>query len=172
MDDQQAAARAARGDQRAFECLYRAHATRIHTLAGRLLGAERAEDATQEVFLRAWSKLDLYSGQSRFGTWLHRLALNLLSNQARKLEFLTEPAQADPPAPVWDDAFRLDLEQSLARLPRGARQVFVLHDVEGLAHDEIADLLQVSEGTSKSQLHRARMLLRGFLRDRVTDHEV
>ena len=160
-------ARAAAGDQDAFERLYRGHAGRVYSLAVRLAGPGEAEDLTQEVFIRAWSKLATFKGESRFGTWLHRLAVNhILSRRAvlkkreerhtsgdSLLERLLAPRQKTPGA-------RLDLEAAMRMLPRRAREVFVLYDVEGYGHDEIAATLGVSVGTSKSQLHRARMLLR------------
>jgi RNA polymerase sigma-70 factor (ECF subfamily) len=160
-------ARAAAGDQDAFERLYRGHVGRVYALALRLAGQGEAEDLTQEVFIRAWSKLATFKGESQFGTWLHRLAVNhILSRRAvlkkreerhafgeTLLERVLAPRQKPPGA-------RLDLEAALRMLPRRAREVFVLYDVEGYGHDEIAATLGVSVGTSKSQLHRARMLLR------------
>lgn len=164
---QEDVAAAARGDRSAFERLYRLHVARIHTLAVRIGGAGEADDDTQEVFLRAWSRLTSFRGEAAFGTWLYRLALNLLLDRSRGRaggmdreagELLAEPVTANRSSAVG-----LDLEQALARLPRGARQVFVLHDVEGLDHMEVGERLGVTVGTSKSQLHRARMLLRAAL---------
>jgi RNA polymerase sigma-70 factor (ECF subfamily) len=160
-------ARAAAGDQAAFERLYRGHVGRVYALAVRLVGAPEAEDLTQEVFIRAWSKLGTFKGEAKFGTWLHRLAVNhILSRRTvlkrredrhatgdSLLERMFAPRQKAPGA-------RLDLEAAMRTLPRRAREVFVLYDVEGYGHDEIAATLGVSVGTSKSQLHRARMLLR------------
>jgi RNA polymerase sigma-70 factor (ECF subfamily) len=160
------AARAAGGDQDAFERLYRGHVGRVYALAVRLAGVGEADDLTQEVFIRAWSKLGTFKGEAQFGTWLHRLAVNhILSRRTvlkkreerhageTLLERIFAPRQKTP-------GTRLDLEAALRMLPRRAREVFVLYDVEGYGHDEIAAALGVSVGTSKSQLHRARMLLR------------
>jgi RNA polymerase sigma-70 factor (ECF subfamily) len=136
-----------------------------------MAGVEMAEDLTQEVFIRAWEKLGTFKGNARFGTWLHRLAINLIlsrretmarreSRRARGegiLERATAPLRRDSGA-------ALDIESALERLPGGARDVFVLYDVEGYPHEEIAGLMGISVGTSKSQLHRARKLLREHLR--------
>ena len=132
---------------------------------------ERAEELTQDVFVRAWEKLPQFRGESLFSTWLHRLAVNVVLN-ARKsdgrqrarhqeededgMDGLAMPRQAS----VGD---RMDLEAAIASLPPGARRVFVLHDVEGYKHEEIAEQLGVTAGGSKAQLHRARMLLREAL---------
>jgi len=159
--------RAARGDREAFARLYRRHAARVHGLARRALGAARADDLTQEVFLAAWRGLARFEGRAGFGTWLHALARNAVASALRRdgrahagADDGDEPARRPP-----DPGERLDLEAAIARLPTGARAVFVLHDVEGRTHAEIAELLGVDAGTSKSQLHRARMLLRGMLQD-------
>ena len=162
--------RAAAGDHDAFERLYRAHVGRVYALARRMVGEDVAEDLTQEVFIRAWQKLGTFRGDAQFGTWLHRLAVNhLLSRRAttRKQEARTVEGEGILDrivAPRWrSSAAGLDLDAALQRLPAGAREVFVLYDVEGYAHEEIAELVGISVGTSKSQLHRARMLLRGYL---------
>lgn len=159
------AALAARGDVAAFERLYRATAARVHTLARRFLGDTDADDATQEAFVLAWRRLATFRGEAGFSTWLHRLAVNSFVSRSRR----REPDAADEATvearesrPNDRDA-ALDLESAIARLPGGARRVFVLHDVEGRRHEEIASLLGVSVGTSKSQLHRARLLLRDAL---------
>lgn len=163
--------RAAGGDAEAFERLYHRHSARVHALARRMLGSEEdAADATQEVFVRTWQKLHLFRGDSAFGTWLHRLATNVVlarraSLSKRRDRFLDglesvddvrAPAQARP-------ELRLDFEAAIGTLPDGAREVFVLYDVEGYKHEEIAGMLGISIGTSKSQLHRARMALRKYL---------
>jgi RNA polymerase sigma-70 factor (ECF subfamily) len=160
------ALRAAAGDRAAFERLYRAQAARVHTLARRFLGPEHADEETQEIFVRAWQSLPSFRGRSRFATWLHRLAANHLATRYRsarraaaRLEAETEAAA---PAQMPHD-LTLDFEAALGRLPAGARQVLLLHDVEGYRHEEIAALLEISEGTSKSQLSRARSLLRRHL---------
>jgi RNA polymerase sigma-70 factor, ECF subfamily len=159
--------RAAVGDHDAFERLYRGHVGHVYALALRMAGADEAEDLVQEVFIRAWSKLGTFKGEARFGTWLHRLAVNhILSRRAvsRKREARRVPwegvlGRLVAPKKRASGA-ALDLEQALERLPTRARQVFVLYDVEGWPHEEVAEALGVSVGTSKSQLHRARMLLR------------
>ncbi len=164
---------AAAGDAHAFERLYRAHVTRIHGLARRMLSEGEADEATQDAFVRAWEKLGTFRGESAFGTWLHRLAVNVIlgrrgergrrrgTRQSRELadEGLLELAPSRRRTPE----LTMDFERALARLPEGARQVFVLHDVEGYRHEEIATMLGLATGTSKSQLHRARMALRHHL---------
>jgi RNA polymerase sigma factor (sigma-70 family) len=167
--DRTEAARAAAGDTAAFERLYRRQVGRVHGLARRMIGEVDADDATQEIFLRAWHNLARFRGESAFGTWLYRLAVNLLLNRRASLathraRYQPEEAASAPPvsAPVRVD-LRVDFDAALEQLPRGARDVFVLHDVEGYTHEEIAAMLGVTTGTSKSQLHRARMTLRRYL---------
>ena len=165
------AALAASGDGSAIERLYRTHVTRIHSLVRRMLDADQADDVTQDVFIRAWQKLSTFRGESAFGTWLHRLAVNVVLARRKTVgvergRFINEDAPLDnisakthsPPPEL-----SMDFEEALARLPEGARQIFVLHDVEGYRHDEIARMLGVVPGTSKSQLHHARMALRRHL---------
>ena len=160
---------AAAGDAHAFERLYRTHVTRVHGLARRMLSDGDADEATQDVFVRAWEKLGTFRGEAAFGTWLHRLAVNVLL--ARRSAQGTRRARELPDEAALDLAavrrqspeLRMDFEQAIARLPDGARQVFVLHDIEGYRHEEIAGMLGVAAGTSKSQLHRARMALRHHL---------
>jgi RNA polymerase sigma-70 factor (ECF subfamily) len=151
----------------AFERLYRGHVGRVYSLAVRLAGRAEADDLTQEVFIRAWSKLGTFKGEAQFGTWLHRLAVNhILSRRTALGRWADRHASGDSVlgrllAPRGRaSGERLDLEAALRLLPRRAKQVFVLYDVEGYGHQEIAEALGVSVGTSKSQLHRARMLLR------------
>ena len=159
-------AQAAAGDVAAFERIYRQHVPRVHSLARRMAGSAAADELTQDVFVRAWQKLGSFRGDSAFGTWLHRLAVNVIIERFRSLgaERLrladSEAALAVAPARPVRHAERLGLEAALEQLPPGAQRVFVLHDVEGYKHSEIADLLQISVGTSKAQLHRARMLMR------------
>jgi RNA polymerase sigma-70 factor (ECF subfamily) len=160
---------AASGDGHAFERLYRNHVARVHSLARRMTGPDHADELTQDVFVRAWEKLKTFRGEAAFGTWLHRLAVNLILSRRSRLgversrisdaEGILErqPAAASRPELV------MDFETAIARLPEGARQVFVLHDVEGYRHDEIGELMGIAVGTSKAQLHRARMLLRTHL---------
>ncbi len=157
---------AASGDAHAFERLYRAHVARVHSLVRRMLGDEDAEEVTQDVFVRVWQKLGTFRGESAFGTWLHRLAVNVvlarradLGTRRRRFHDDDAPLELVSARPGSPEAV-MDFEQALARLPEGARQVFVLHDVEGYRHEEIAQMLGLATGTSKSQLHRARMALR------------
>jgi RNA polymerase sigma-70 factor (ECF subfamily) len=168
--DEADASLAARGDQAAFERLYRGNAARIHSLARRMVGEGGADDLTQEVFIRAWEKLGSFRGEAAFGTWLHRLAINHILSR-RQTARRREEKQVDAEGlidrvattKVAGPALMVDFERALARLPEGARRVFVLHDVEGYKHEEIGGLLGITTGTSKSQLHRARMILRGHL---------
>lgn len=160
---------ASQGDAEAFERLYHGSASRIHSLARRMVGEDVADDLTQEVFIRAWQKLDTFRGDASFGTWLHRLAVNLILSRRETLrrreshrvggDTILEGTATRAQTP----GLRLDLENAVTRLPDGAKQVFVLYDVEGYSHQEISGLLGISSGTSKSQLHRARMMLRELL---------
>ena len=159
---------AAAGDAHAFERLYRAHLARMHSLACRMMGHEDADEATQDVFVRAWEKLGTFRGESAFGTWLHRLAINvLLARRAnrgkREARFVSDDELEHRGRVTGSPELRVDFEGAIARLPKGAREVFVLHDVEGYKHREIAELLGVTSGTSKAQLHRARMALRRYI---------
>ncbi len=162
-------ARAAAGDRAAFETLYREHAGRVYALCLRLAGdAARAEDYTQDVFVRAWERLGSFRGEAAFSSWLHRLAVNVVLQdrraERRRLRRV-EPTDDLGAAPARRDriAARLDLETAIAALPDAARQVFVLYDIEGYGHAEIGGLLGIAEGTSKAHLHRARRLLREAL---------
>ena len=159
---------AASGDSRAFARLYRGHVGRIHSLARRMAGPEVADDLTQDVFVRAWGKLGTFRGEAAFGSWLYRLAVNLIlgHRQRRSAERVRYDAGATletAPAGTAEPGLALDFEDAIARLPDGARQVFMLHDMAGYKHEEIAMLLGIVPGTSKSQLHHARMALRGYL---------
>ncbi len=167
--DSQDVTLAAGGNEDAFQRLYQANVGRIYSLAFRMAGEESAEDLTQEVFIRAWEKLRTFRGDARFSTWLHRLAVNLILSrretiQRRRQRFVqgTERLNGKPGRQATPAA-GLDLERALSHLPDGAKQVFVLFDVEGYSHEEIGGLLGISQGTSKSQLHRARMMLRKHL---------
>jgi RNA polymerase sigma-70 factor (ECF subfamily) len=161
------AARAAAGDSDAFRTLYEAHVGRVHALCLRLTGdAAMAEELTQDVFVRAWERLGSFRGESAFGTWLHRLAVNvaLMALRAGRRRERRLPLWADPPEiaapPVRDSGHAVDLERAIAALPPGCRAVFVLHDVEGWHHGEIAAQLDLAVGTCKAHLFRARRLLR------------
>jgi RNA polymerase sigma-70 factor (ECF subfamily) len=162
--------RAREGDHSAFEELYREHVGRVYAICLRLAGdVARAKELVQDVFVRAWEKLDSFRGEAAFGTWLHRLAVNevLMSFRAERrrwAEPLEEGGPVDPPARAAPDALRMDLEAAIAALPPGARQVLVLHDIEGYSHAEIAGSLGIAEGTARAHLFRARQLLRETLR--------
>lgn len=163
--------RAQAGDAAAFADLYRAHAGRIYALCLRLEGdAARAEELTQDVFVRAWERLATFRGGSAFGTWLHRLAVNVvlqsrrsLWRRAKRLIVTDDPSAYERPGDPPSAGARLDLDQAIAGLPAGARTVFVLHDIEGYTHQEIAATAGIAAGTSKAQLFRARRLLREAL---------
>lgn len=160
-------ARALEGDLSAFEALYRDHVGRVHALARRMCGSPAwAEELTQDVFVKAWRKLDQFRGTSRFGTWLHRLAVNAILDgmrrEARYPESGTDPDELPSNVRVLHAA-RMDLERAIAALPTKARQVFVLHDLEGFKHEEIAELMGITAGTARGQLHRARALLQEAL---------
>jgi RNA polymerase sigma-70 factor (ECF subfamily) len=163
------AALAASGDAHAFERLYRTHVGRVYALVRRMLDDQDADEVTQDIFVRAWQKLGTYRGEAAFSTWLHRVGVNVILARRQNLgtrrnRFLEgdEVLDAVPSRPSGPET-ALDFEAALARLPSGAREVFVLHDVEGYRHEEIADMLGLAVGTSKSQLHRARMALRRHL---------
>jgi RNA polymerase sigma-70 factor (ECF subfamily) len=168
-EDASDVAAAASGDVRAFERVYRRHVARIHTTAARMLGAEEADDATQDVFVRAWQRLGQFRGDSAFGTWLFRLAINVILS--RREVIATRARRHVDDADLVDTLsmrsatpeLGIDFEAALQRLPPGMRQIFVLHDIEGYKHDEIAAMLGIAQGTSKSQLHRVRMVLRRYL---------
>ena len=162
-------AKAAAGDVSAFERIYHAHLPRVHSLVRRMAGGRDTDELTQDVFVRVWQKLASFRGDAAFSTWLHRLAVNVVIER-----FRTETTRrqrmhdgeeifetlAGPPR---SRDLSMDFETALTKLPDGAREIFVLHDVEGYKHQEIASLLDISAGTSKAQLHRARMMLRRHL---------
>jgi RNA polymerase sigma-70 factor (ECF subfamily) len=168
---QEVVRRAQAGDQDAFHALYREQAGRVYALCLRLSGdRETARELTQDVFVRAWQKLRSFRGDSAFGTWLHRLATNvvLMTQRSRgrreqRVMPVEDPAALERGTPPAAAADAIDLERALARLPEGSRTVFVLHDVEGYGHAEIGRLLGIAEGTSKAQLFRARRQLREML---------
>ena len=153
--------------------MYRQQAPRIYSLACRMAGSpEDGEDLLQEIFLQAHRKLESFKGESSLGTWLYRLALNhcldFVRSRRAKMDKLTETLDGDgglePIAARETPIARLDLERALERLPEGCRAAFVLHDVEGFDHKEVAGMLGIAEGTSKSQVFKARSRLRGMLK--------
>ena len=174
-DDSADVALAASGDRRAFERLYRLHVNRVFSICTRMCGSKvRGEELTQDVFVRVWEKLPQFRGDAQFSTWIHRVAVNIAltdrKNEARSRKRLVEdeesetgetPLQKASVTPGWGD--RMDISAALEKLPAGARQIFVLHDIEGYKHEEIADMCGITAGGSKAQLHRARLLLREAL---------
>ena len=160
---------AARGDVRAFERVYREHLPRVHSLVRRMTAGRDADELTQDVFVRVWQKLASFRGDSAFATWLHRLAVNVVierfrSDKIRRLRLQDGDDLFERMASLPRSGdLAMDLDHALSQLPDGAREIFVLHDVEGYKHREIAELLDISAGTSKAQLHRARTILRRHL---------
>lgn len=169
-DEAQLVERAREGDRIAFEKLYRKHRDRIFGLVWRLCGGDPAlaEDLLQEAFVRAWQKLDSFRGDSRFGTWLHRLSANVaLSDRRSRVRRVGRETELEGTverlATGDKDVYagqRMDLEQAIGRLPERARTVLVLYDIEGYSHAEIAEIAGMAVGSSKAQLHRARKLVR------------
>ena len=159
------------GDLGAFEELYRQNVGRVYALCLRMCGdAREAEELTQDAFVRAWEKLASFHGASAFSSWLHRLTVNVVLGswraKGRHRERVVAIADAQEAADRGHEPrprLALDLESAIAALPAGARTVFVLHDVEGYRHRDIAELTGLAVGTSKTQLHRARRLLRKAL---------
>ena len=166
-------ARCQAGDVDAFAELYVRHSARIFSLATRMAGSpETGEDLLQEIFLQAYRKIGGFKGDSAVGTWLYRLALNHCLDFVRSRQAKMDKATATlddegfspaPPARRESPAERIDLERAIEQLPPGCREVFVLHDVEGYEHREIAAMLGIAEGTSKSQVFKARTKLRALL---------
>lgn len=158
-------ARAQRSDAKAFEALYRLHVDRVYGLCLRMTGnVSEAEDCTQEAFIQAWNKLELFRGDSAFGTWLHRIAVNSVLGRVRKSKREQDRIQVAAetflsPLSEADTGELQDLTDAVDRLPAGARHVFVLHAVYGYSHEETGNMLDIAAGTSKAQLHRARRLL-------------
>ena len=174
VDEATLAARAREGDPHAFEELYRATSERVFALCLRMSGnRELARELAHDVYVRAWEKLAGFRGEAAFSTWLHRLAVNVVLERQRRdrRRQVHERAgfeEEDDPAPSWratgeDVGARLDLEAAIARLPTNARTVFVLHEVEGYRHEEIARAMDIAEGTVRAHLHRARRLLMEYL---------
>lgn len=162
--------RAQTGDQAAFAEVYRRHVGRVYAVCLRLVRERaRAEELTQDAFVRCWERLGQYRSESAFGTWLYRLAVNVVFEAGRKdrrreerVLPIADPGTVEAPQdrPDRTAGLGLDLEQAIAALPNGAREVFVLFDIEGYSHDEIAKVAGIAVGTSKAQLFRARRLLR------------
>lgn len=176
VDERALVSAAARGEVRAFEALYRRHVGRVHGVITRLVGGHgaRAEDLTQEAFVRAWQALPAFRFESAFSTWLHRLAVNTALMELRSRRSRPQD-EGDDEAVEWlgtadsagyTTALSLDLERAVATLPPRARAVLVLYDIEGWKHEEIAAELGMAVGSSKAQLHRAR----GLLRARLGEH--
>jgi len=177
--DAEAIERAKQGDAEAFEALYNLHKRRVYSLCLRMTAnTAAAEDLTQEAFLQLFRKIGTFRGESAFSTWLHRMAVNVVLMQLRKkglpvvpLEENIETEEETPrKEPGADDPRlagsidRMQLQRSIASLPPGYRMIFLLHDVEGYEHNEIAEMVGCSIGNSKSQLHKARMKLREILK--------
>jgi RNA polymerase sigma-70 factor (ECF subfamily) len=174
---------AAAGDRSAFERVYRAHCDRVFSVCVRMTAdAAQAEERTQDTFVRAWSKMAQFRGESSFSTWLHRLAVNVVLNahkgegRRKRMISMTEDEGDEEAGSAGGSVGAtlmapshfapgewMDIEEAIASLPPGARRVFVLHDVEGYRHEEIGTMLGITSGGSKAQLHRARMLLREAL---------
>jgi RNA polymerase sigma-70 factor (ECF subfamily) len=165
--------RCRRGEAGAFEELYRLHASRVYNLACRFSGSQvEGEDLLQDVFVQVYRKLGSFRGESALGTWIYRLATNVCLDHVRsreaKARLVTDPLGDEAEIGVRRDtrpmrADRLDLERAIASLPLGYRAAFVLHDVEGFEHHEVASMLGIAEGTSKSQVHKARLRIREYL---------
>ena len=170
------------GNAEAFEFIYRMHSRRVYALCLRMVGnTAEAEDLAQEAFLQLFRKIQTFRGESAFSTWLHRLSVNVVLMKLRKkslpetsLEEMTEPDEesAGPRKDVGSldptlvgSIDRLNLERAVDQLPPGYKQVFVLHDVQGYEHNEIAKMMDCSIGNSKSQLHKARLRLRELLQE-------
>ncbi len=179
--DLELARRAAAGDAAAFEEIYRRHFRRVYALCLRMLGnPAEAEDLTQEVFLNLYNKIGTFRGESAFSTWLHRLTVNQVLMHLRRKSTRSEQTTEEGETPVQivqgtEDPSRMPiidriaLEKAIAQLPPGYRTVFVLHDIEGYDHDEIARMMGTSSGTSKSQLHKARLKLRNLIRQQAQE---
>src|SRR5215472_14820980 len=187
LTDAEALSLAQRGDEAGFKRLYELHRRRVYAVCIRMVtNPVDAEDLTQEAFMQAFRKLHTFRGESRFSTWLHQLTVNIVLMRFRKLkhsEFLlnkpaggAEPQVGLRPERGAEDLRmkglmdRLSLRHAVEQLPGGYRQMFILHDVEGYHHSEIAELLGCSIGNSKSQLHKARLMLRRLLRDGMRRH--
>ena len=171
MDELQLIERAKSGDMAAFEALYQVHVGRVFAASLRLCGdRHRAEEITQDVFVRLWSRIGTFQGKSALSSWLYRLTVNRVldrfRSERRRDLWETRDGEfgrlADPVGSGAPDT-RHALETAIQGLPDGARMVFVLHDIEGYRHEEIGEMTGIASGTSKAQLHRARKLLRDRL---------
>jgi RNA polymerase sigma-70 factor (ECF subfamily) len=170
--DAELVARCRAGDSDAFELLYREHSPRLFALARRMTGSpQESEDLLQDIFLQVYRKLDSYRGDAALGTWLYRLAirqcLDFLRSRQGRMRAASRPIEDEStllPSTRETHGARIDIERAVARLPEGCRVAFVLHDVEGLEHKQIGEMLGVSESTSKSQVFKARSKLRAMLR--------
>jgi RNA polymerase sigma factor (sigma-70 family) len=160
--------RAQAGDSAAFEMIYREHSPRVYALCLRLSGGAGAEatELMQDVFIRAWRGLRSFRGESAFSSWLHRLTVNAMLESVRsdkrrtaRVMVMEDVDSIGAAATTFSPDLQMDLERAIAALPEGARMAFVLHEIEGYQHGEIAARLGVAEGTVKAQLHRARKLL-------------
>ncbi len=160
-------ARAQAGDTAAFGQLYRGHVDRVFAVCLRMVADRgRAEELTQRAFVKAWQALGSFRGESAFGSWLHRIAVNVVLVEMRSARRRQQRIQTTDDLTCYDcpgggaaPGERLDLEEAIASLPEQARAVLVLHEIEGFKHDEIAEMLEIAPGTSKAHLHRARKLL-------------
>lgn len=158
------------GSHAAFEALYRMHVGRVYGICVRILSDRSwAEEVTQKIFIHAWIKLNSFRGESRFSSWLYRIAINMVLDEMKakrvrddQIDCKIIPFATQHSEPVRN--LRLDLNNAIDSLPRRARLIFVLHDLVGLTHEEIAEALNVEPGTCKAQLSRARRLLRGVLK--------
>lgn len=179
LTEAQAIERAKQGDEAAFETLYNLHKRRVYSLCLRMVSnPAQAEDLAQEAFLQLFRKISTFRGESAFSTWLHRMTVNVVLMQLRRKNLpqvsLEETLESEDDTPKKEfgaedlklagSIDRLQLQRAIDRLPPGYRTVFVLHDVEGFEHNEIADMVGCSIGNSKSQLHKARLKLRDYLK--------
>ena len=161
--------RVKQNDIQAFEQLYRLHSGRVYALCIRLSGNRAlAEEFAQEAFIRAWQKIRSFRGESSFSSWLYRLTTNVVLTELRKKKLKQVniddiPESKNAKSNQLETGKIMDMEQAIRQLPEGARSIFVLHDIEGYQHNEIAELTGLATGTSKAQLHRARKLLKGWL---------
>jgi len=165
VDERALIQQAQRADARAFESLYRLHIDKVYGICLRMTGnVSEAEDCAQEAFIQAWNKMDKFRGDSAFSTWLHRIAVNAVLGRIRKSKreqdrILAVADTEQPTVEAGETGELRDLSEAVDRLPKGARNVFVLHAIYGYSHDETGEMLGIAAGTSKAQLHRAKRLL-------------